>query len=225
MPPWKEIDTVMFDMDGTLLDLHFDSYFWQTLLPRTYAKQNSLEHDEAMHIVTTTSEQVYGTLDWYCLDYWRDTLGIDITSLKQTITNKIQVRPNVEALLSELNSLGKRVLLVTNAHPHSLDLKMQHTSIAEFFHQRISSHQLDLAKENEGFWGRLQILEAFDPERTLLFDDSLPVLRQARREGIGHLFAIHQPDSERPGLEPAEFAQVHDFGDIMPSRHRDPEAS
>ncbi|MFV8760570.1 GMP/IMP nucleotidase, partial [Yersinia enterocolitica] len=31
MPPelnWQEIDTVLLDMDGTLLDLEFDSHFW-----------------------------------------------------------------------------------------------------------------------------------------------------------------------------------------------------
>ena len=93
---------------------------------------------------------------------------------------------------------------------------MQHTAIADFFHQRISSHQLALAKENDGFWGKLQMVEAYDPARTLLFDDSLPVLRQAQREGIAHLMAIQQPDSERPALTPAEFTQVVDFAAITP---------
>lgn len=218
MPPWNAIDTVMFDMDGTLLDLHFDSYFWQTLLPRTYADQNALPYDEALAFVTAKSDSVLGTLNWYCLDFWRDELGVDITGLKRTITDKIRVRPNVDALLTELNALGKRVVLVTNAHPHSLALKMQHTAIQDYFHQRISSHQLQLAKENEGFWEKLQSLESFAPARTALFDDSLPVLRQAQREGIGHLLAIRQPDSEKPALNPAEFAQVDDFADILPSR-------
>src|SRR5690606_507131 len=26
--PWNQIDTVLLDMDGTLLDLHFDNHFW-----------------------------------------------------------------------------------------------------------------------------------------------------------------------------------------------------
>ena len=94
---------------------------------------------------------------------------------------------------------------------------MQHTAIAGFFHQRISSHQLALAKENDGFWGKLQMIEAYDPARTLLFDDSLPVLRQAQREGISHLMAIRQPDSERPAVALEEFSQVDDFAAIMPA--------
>ena len=76
MPPWNDIDTVMFDMDGTLLDLHFDNYLWQHLLPLTYAEQNQIAPNEAIAFVTAKSESVYGTLDWYCLDYWRDELGL-----------------------------------------------------------------------------------------------------------------------------------------------------
>lgn len=37
---WQDVDTVLLDMDGTLLDLAFDNYFWQKLVPETYgAKQ------------------------------------------------------------------------------------------------------------------------------------------------------------------------------------------
>jgi 5'-nucleotidase len=31
---WREIDTVLLDMDGTLLDLEFDSHFWLSLVPQ-----------------------------------------------------------------------------------------------------------------------------------------------------------------------------------------------
>src|SRR5688572_6670841 len=34
MIDWNAVDTVLLDMDGTLLDLHFDNYFWLTHLPK-----------------------------------------------------------------------------------------------------------------------------------------------------------------------------------------------
>ena len=97
---------------------------------------------------------------------------------------------------------------------------MSQTGIDEFFHLCISSHQLKLAKENHGFWEQLQKVESYDPERTLLFDDSLPVLRQAQREGIRHLYGIKQPDSHRPEVEHDEFPLVEDFQQIMPSKQK-----
>ena len=108
------------------------------------------------------------------------------------------------------------MLLVTNAHPISLQLKMQHVSIEKYFEQLISSHQLKKAKENDGFWESLKQLFSYDPTRTALFDDNLSVLRQAHREGIAHLRAIKQPDSQQPFLPVAEFPQVEDFGLIAP---------
>ena len=203
MPPWSDIDTIMFDMDGTLLDLHFDTYFWQELVPSIYSQTHGISKDAAREIIMLKYAEVRGTLDWYCLDYWKQELRLDVANLKTTIKHKIKIRPNV---------------LITNAHPASLRIKMEHTGIAEYFHQCISSHSLQLAKENHGFWDSLKRLEPYEPDRTALFDDSLPVLRQARREGIRHLYAIKQPDSQQPSLEAAEFPQIEDFDHIMPSR-------
>ena len=70
MPPWPSIDTIMFDMDGTLLDLHFDNYFWLNLVPQNYAKNNGISEDEALNVIRSKYEEVHGTLDWYCLDHW-----------------------------------------------------------------------------------------------------------------------------------------------------------
>lgn len=217
MPPWSTIDTIMFDMDGTLLDLHFDNYFWQTLVPQMYAKEHGISEADAQILVKAKNDDALGSLEWYCLDYWADELKLNIVQLKHTITHKINIRPNVEKLLQQLSRSEKQILLITNAHPSSLEIKMAHTGISSFFHDCISSHTLNLAKEHHGFWEKLQQRFPYDPETTLLFDDSLSVLRQAQREGIKYLYAIEKPDSERPALNPGEFPQVVDFDHIMPN--------
>lgn len=217
MIPWNDIDTIMFDMDGTLLDLHFDNYFWQTFVPQMYSQTHGVDEKAAYDLVMSKNLAARGSLNWYCLDYWEEELKLDVKGLKAKIKHKICIRPNVEALLRELRVQEKRVLLITNAHPSSLAIKMEHTGISDYFHERISSHSLKLAKEHHGFWEALKELEHYDPERTILFDDSLPVLRQAQREGIKHLFAIQKPDSQRPELVAEEFPQVEDFFHILPS--------
>lgn len=41
MLAWQEIDTVLLDMDGTLIDLHFDNYFWQRLVPERWGQERA----------------------------------------------------------------------------------------------------------------------------------------------------------------------------------------
>ena len=48
MVAWSEIDTVMFDMDGTLLDLHFDNFFWLKLVPEHFSKQHGVSEKQAL---------------------------------------------------------------------------------------------------------------------------------------------------------------------------------
>ncbi|OGT74730.1 MAG: haloacid dehalogenase [Gammaproteobacteria bacterium RIFCSPLOWO2_02_FULL_57_10] len=215
MIDWKTIDTVLFDMDGTVLDLHFDNYFWEDLVPARYGERHGLSTAEASALLRKRYESVKGTLDWYCLDFWSQSLAMDIPRLKEDIRHKITLRPHALDFVQQLRASGRQVMLVTNAHPGSLDLKMRHTGIAPHFDHMISSHTLKLAKENAGFWSALRERHDYDPRRTLLIDDSLPVLRQAEKEGIRHLRAIHQPDSQRAPLHPEEFVQIEHFTDVM----------
>ena len=51
MLDWNNISTVLLDMDGTLLDLHFDNYFWQHHVPVRYAEKHKLELDDARNFL------------------------------------------------------------------------------------------------------------------------------------------------------------------------------
>ncbi|MFB9887926.1 GMP/IMP nucleotidase [Balneatrix alpica] len=215
MLDWTTVDTVMLDMDGTLLDLHFDSYFWLEHLPRRYAELKNLEPLYAIDMLNERIMAQQGTLNWYCLDYWSQELGVDILALKREVQDKIGFRPQVKGFLQALRSAGIRTLIVTNCHPAAVTLKMQQTNLDALVDEVIISHSLGKPKEEPSFWVDLQEIEPFNPARTLFIDDSLPVLRSAQRFGIAHLLCIAQPDSQAPAREQQEFPSLHHFQDLL----------
>jgi 5'-nucleotidase len=218
IPSWTEIDTVLLDMDGTLLDLHFDTHFWLEHVPRRYAETNDLPLVQAREQLLKRYRRAEGKLEWYCVDYWSEQLNLNIEVLKQEVDHLISVRPDVIDFLQALADCGKRRTLVTNAHGKSLSLKMRKTPIGEHLDEIITAHDLGLPKENTEFWQKLQRIHPFSPDHTLLIDDSIKVLQSAEHYGIKHLRAILQPNSK---LEPEpndNFIHIDRFADIMPQK-------
>lgn len=216
MIDWHSIDSVFLDMDGTLLDLHFDNHFWLEYVPLRYARQRGLSEGAAREELLARYRAVEGTIQWYCVDYWTRELELDIALLKSEVEHLIAVHPHVVEFLEAVRGHGKRLALVTNAHMKSLSLKMERTRLAHHFDQVITSHDFGVPKERPEFWDHLQRREPFDPQRTLFVDDSLAVLRSAQRYGIAWLLAIHRPDTRQPLRDVAEFPALHDFREILP---------
>jgi len=213
---WKNIETVLLDMDGTLLDLQFDNYFWQTLVPSRYAERENLSFDQAVSHLAPIFKSQEGLLNWYCLDYWSDRLRLDVADLKVQAQESISELPSTRLFLQALNESGKRCVLVTNAHAESLRIKMKKTGLIGFFDATVSAHDLGYPKENQGFWQAFHTLEKFDRLKTLLVDDSLSVLQAADTFGVEYLVAITQPDSSAPTRIVHDFIAVEDVGKIMP---------
>lgn len=212
---WEAIDTVLLDMDGTLLDLHFDNFFWQEHLPKIYASLHDLSHGRAQFELQQRFDAVQGTLNWYCLDYWQKELGLDIASLKHDLRHLIAVRPGVYEFLAFLRATGKRRVLVTNAHPASLSLKMEVTGMAGWFDQLVSTHDYGHPKEEQAFWASLARDLSFEPGRTLFLDDTPRVLAAAQGFGIAHLWAIRDPDSRSVSRPLGKHPQVVSFAPLV----------
>lgn len=216
MIQWNAISTVLLDMDGTLLDLHYDNHFWLQHVPTRFAEKHGLAFDVARRDLLARYQEIAGTMQWYSVDHWTVELGLDIEQLKQEVAHLIAVHPHVVPFLERVRSAGKRVVLVTNAHHKSLVLKMGRTGLEPYFDRLICAHGFGIPKEHAEFWPALQSHEPFVAARTLLIDDSLPVLRAARAYGIQHLLAIYQPDTRQPRKDVEEFSAIESFAQITP---------
>jgi len=212
---WSAIDTVLLDMDGTLLDLHFDNHFWLDYLPQRYAEHHGISREAADAELVPLFKHHAGQLNWYCTDFWSRELKLSIRDLKREVADLIALRPDADYFLAALRRAGKRVVLITNAHRDSLSLKMERVELAPWFDRLISSHDYGFPKEDQQFWHALQQDSPFDPARTLFIDDSLPILRSARAHGVAHLLAVLQPDSRGALKDTEEFAAVDGYRELV----------
>ena len=213
---WNTIDTVLLDMDGTLLDRRFDDHFWLEHVPQRWADKHgtSIEHART-HLYALFKSQE-NTLNWTDLDYWSDRLKLDIPRLKQEVDHLIAVHPFVVEFLLFLRQHGKAAWLVTNAHSKTLDLKMRTTRIGPYFDGTISAHQVGLPKEDDRFWEALQRFITYDPGRTLLGEDSETNLATGERFGIRHLVYVSRFSSLIPPQASRRFASIEYFSSLIP---------
>ncbi|MBS5839428.1 MAG: GMP/IMP nucleotidase [Pseudomonas sp.] len=213
--PWRDIDTVLLDMDGTLLDLHYDNHFWLEHLPQRYAELHGISRAMAELELMPLFERNAGQLKWYCLDFWSAELKIPVRELKLETADLIALRPDADTFLAAIKKAGKRVILITNAHRDSLSLKLERIELAPYFERLISSHDYGFPKESPQFWDALHADIGFDPARSLFIDDTLPILRSARDYGVRYLLAVKQPDSKKGPKDTEEFAALGDYRDLL----------
>lgn len=202
-------------MDGTLLDLSFDNYFWRELVPLRYAEKNGLTLQHAREVLKPKFLAVQHTLPWYCTDYWSEVTGLDMAALKHEIRHRIGALPGAEDFLEVLRASGRQVWLATNAHRDSWRLKMEFTGLGRYFHHIVSSHDFGYAKEDPLFWQALRKAYPFEPRRSLFVDDSAPVLAAARDFGIGQVLGVRHPDRSQAPRDLPGFRTVETVAELL----------
>jgi len=214
-PDWSRVDILLLDMDGTLLDLRFDNYFWQELVPLRWGEPRGLSVAEAQLELKPRFTAVHGTLNWYCTDYWTRELGFSIAALKHEVRHHIGYLPGAEAFLVAVRQRVQRVVMVTNAHLDAFAVKAGHTGLEQHFDSVVSSHSFGHPKESAPFWHHLETHLSLVRERALFVDDNLNVLRAAQDYGIGQIFAVAHPDTSRPVREITEFPSVRAVQELL----------
>ncbi len=208
-------ETLMLDMDGTVLDLAYDNYVWKELVPARYAEVRGMSVTEARRRLFAKYRAIQGDLEWYCLDHWSERLGLDVLELHRDVNHRIGFLPGAEEFLQKLRSHNARVLLVTNSHRDTLDLKDEVTGLSGFFDAIYSSHDFGHAKEKQEFWRVLQEEESFRLETTLFVDDNRAVLESADTYGLRMLVEIENPDTSEPKRKKSQFAGISGVAELL----------
>jgi len=208
-------ETLMLDMDGTVLDLAYDNYVWKDLVPARYAETKGMSLEDARSRLYAKYLAIQGDIEWYCLDHWSERLGLDVLELHRDVNDRIVYLPGARDFLQTMHENDVRVLLVTNSHPDTLALKDEVTGLAGYFDAIYTSHEFGYAKERQEFWYALQEEEGFLRESTLFVDDNQVVLESADTYGVEMLVEIEHPDTSEPKKKKLDYAGVNGVADLL----------
>ena len=212
---WNKIESILLDLDGTLLDLNFDLHFWLEYIPKVYSEKHNISFQDAKKIIVSRIESQEGKLTWYCLDFWEENLELDIMKLKKDISYLIQVHKHVLDFLNAAKKNKKQIFLVTNAHRKGIDLKMEASGLQSYFDKIISSHDFGSPKQDQKFWIELAKTIDFDKDRSIFFDDSLDVLEAASKFSIKNIIAINKPSTKLDKKNIPGFINIENFSEVM----------
>ncbi|MBU4263618.1 MAG: HAD-IA family hydrolase [Proteobacteria bacterium] len=212
---WNEIETVLLDMDGTLLDKHFDDYFWEEHVPTVYAQLHGMNFGDAYEELMGKYKSKEGTLEWTDINYWSKELGINIAEMKAKMNHLIQMHPYVIDFLKFCKENVKKIYLVTNAHSKTLAIKMANTDIEQYFDRIICSEEIGVAKEDPMFWEKLEKMLNFDRNKCILADDNELVLESAEKYGIKQLIFVAKSSSKKPVAYSKKFPSIIFFKELI----------
>lgn len=213
--PLKDIKYVLLDMDGTLLDLYFDDYFWGHLVPEKYAEKHDMSFGAAKDFLYATYKSHERTLNWCDIDFWSRELHLDIPALKEQIRHLIEVHPHVIEFLELMREQNKKIFLLTNAHYKTVKIKFNKTQIGKYFDSVLCSFNVGHPKEDIDFWHKAQKKLGFDKEHSLFIDDTEDVMVTAKEYGIKYLLFKAKASSKADPKKTDHFLTIHDFRELM----------
>ncbi|HEX2056276.1 MAG TPA: HAD-IA family hydrolase [Nitrospiraceae bacterium] len=212
---WGEIDDVLLDMDGTLLDRHFDNVLFEEALPRRYAEQQALSLEEARDALMAMYRSVEGQLEWTDLAYWTNRVGIDVVGLHRELDYLIDFLPGATEFLSRLRKAGKRITILTNAHRAGVEIKAAKTGLNRYVDRIVDAFQVGYLKMHQDYWPHCQRLVGFDPIRSVYIDDDEKCLAAAEQFGMRRVYHRSKSSSQLPPDPSAQFHSIEDFSPLM----------
>lgn len=176
---------MLVDMDGVILDNTYDNNFWQNQIPGVISKNKNISFEDAKRLAVQIFNYKKNTKDWYDVDYWSNMLNVDIEAEKRSSISfdRIQLYEGVTKTLNKLKD-NFRLILITNAHRKTLNIKLEKYDLSPYFENMICAHELHYVKENIQLWYMLKSRFKLDYTKTLLIEDTINNINVGLSAGI-----------------------------------------
>ena len=205
---WDRIDDVLVDMDGTLLDRHFDNFFFEEELPRRYAAMHGLSFETSRERLMAMYRSVEGELAWTDLQYWSERVGIDVVAMHQELRHLIGFLPGAEDFLQAMRAKGKRIIVLTNAHQAGVAVKAAKTGLDRYVDRIVDAFEVGYLKMRAEYWPTCRKLVGFDPGHSLYVDDDESCLTAAKQYGIAEVIHSAKSSSQLPAVRSVTFVSI-----------------
>ena len=212
---WDRVNDVLLDMDGTLLDRHFDNFFFEEELPRRYAAKEGLQFEASRERLMAMYRSVEGELAWTNLDYWTGRVGIDVVEMHRELQHMIAFLPGAQQFLEAVRASGKRIVVLTNAHHTGVKVKSAKTGLDRYVDRIVDAFEVGYLKMRPEYWPACHRLVGFDPSRSLYVDDDESCLRAARHYGIAAIVHSAKSSSQLPPAPSFSFPSVERLSTLL----------
>ena len=205
---------MLVDMDGVILDNTYDNNFWQNQIPGVISKNKNISFEDAKRLAVQIFNYKKNTKDWYDVDYWSNMLNVDIEAEKRSSISfdRIQLYEGVTETLNKLKD-NFRLILITNAHRKTLNIKLEKYDLNPYFENMICAHELHYVKENIQLWYMLKSRFKLDYTKTLLIEDTINNIKVGLSAGISQAVYLGDENYE----DSKKILKLPSINDIFPA--------
>ncbi|MEM0475743.1 MAG: HAD family hydrolase [Candidatus Norongarragalinales archaeon] len=142
MKKTRKFKVVSFDLDDTLVDRSFDYAVWFNEIPRLYAAKHGISFKKALRECRRAYDSVGSyRIEWYSIDYWLKRFGLrgEKNRILRDFAHLAEKPfPDAAPALRSLKRRGYCLIVVSNASPCFLRVKLEASGLKRFFHRCFS---------------------------------------------------------------------------------------
>ncbi len=135
------IDTISFDMDGTLTGGRFIELVWGEGIPTLFSREKNMSIEEATAVVLKEYADLgEGRPEWYDVKYWFKLFGLgsEWMALLKSFAHEIAIFPEVPDVLTLLRQ-HYRLVVISNATHEFIEIELGVTQLRDSFDAVFSS--------------------------------------------------------------------------------------